>query len=64
MHKVFGHLSVVLLTFAVLLNHQFSESVDVKLKTGDEVEFMGSTLALDTIDIEGSENFDSVVARF
>ena len=64
MHKVLGHLSVVLLTFAVLVNHQFSESVDVKLKPGDEVQFSGSTLKLDSINIEGKENFDTVVARF
>ena len=64
MHKVLGHLSVVMLTLAVLANHQYSESIDVKLKPGDQVQFSGSTLKLNSINIEGKENFDSVVARF
>jgi cytochrome c-type biogenesis protein CcmF len=64
MHKVLGHLSVVILTLAVLANHEYSESIDVKLKPGDQVEFSGSTLKLNSINIEGKENFDTVVARF
>lgn len=64
MHKVLGHLSVVMLTLAVLANHQYSESIDVKLKPGDQVQFSGSTLKLNSINIKGKENFDSVVARF
>ena len=64
MHKILGHFSVVLLTFSVLLNHEFSETIDVKLKPGDEIEFSGATLKLESINVEGQANFDSVVASF
>ena len=63
-HKVFGHLSVVLLTFAVIANHQFSESLDVRLKPGEEVEFSNTVVRLDSVDVEGEMNFDTVVANF
>ena len=63
-HKVLGHFSVVLLTFAVLFNHQFSESLDVRLKPGEEVEFSNTVVRLDSVDVEGALNFDTVVANF
>ena len=63
-HKVLGHLSVVLLTFAVIANHQFSESLDVRLKPGEEVEFSNTVVRLDSVDVEGEMNFDTVVANF
>ena len=63
-HKVLGHLSVVLLTFAVIANHQLSESLDVRLKPGEEVEFSNTVVRLDSVDVEGEMNFDTVVANF
>ena len=63
-HKVLGHLSVVLLTFAVIVNHEFSESLDVRLKPGEEVEFSNTVVRLDSVDVEGEMNFDTVVANF
>ena len=63
-HKVLGHLSVVLLTFAVIANHEFSESLDVRLKPGEEVEFSNTVVRLDSVDVEGEMNFDTVVANF
>ena len=63
-HKVLGHLSVVLLTFAVIVNHEFSESLDVRLKPGEEVEFSNTVVRLDSVDVEGDMNFDTVVANF
>ena len=63
-HKVLGHLSVVLLTFAVIANHQFSESLDVRLKPGEEVEFSNTVVRLDSVNVEGEMNFDTVVANF
>ena len=63
-HKVLGHLSVVLLTFAVIANHEFSESLDVRLKTGEEVKFSNTVVRLDSVDVEGEMNFDTVVANF
>ena len=59
-----GHLSVVLLTFAVIANHEFSESLDVRLKPGEEVEFSNTVVRLDSVDVEGEMNFDTVVANF
>ena len=64
MHKILGHFSVVLLTFAVLFNHQYSESVDLKLKPGQSTEFADSSLEFKSIEILGKENFDTVVANF
>ena len=63
-HKVLGHLSVVLLTFAVIANHEFSESLDVRLKPGEEVKFSNTVVRLDSVDVEGEMNFDTVVANF
>ena len=63
-HKVLGHLSVVLLTLAVIANHEFSESLDVRLKPGEEVEFSNTVVRLDSVDVEGEMNFDTVVANF
>ena len=63
-HKVLGHLSVVLLTFAVIANHEFSESLDVRLKPGEEVEFSNTVVRLDSVEVEGEMNFDTVVANF
>jgi len=63
-HKVLGHLSVVLLTFAVIANHEFSESLDVRLKPGEEVKFSNTIVRLDSVDVEGEMNFDTVVANF
>ena len=63
-HKVLGHLSVVLLTFAVIANHEFSESLDVRLKPGEEVEFSNTVVRLDSVDVEGEMNFDTVIANF
>ena len=63
-HKVLGHLSVDLLTFAVIANHQFSESLDVRLKPGEEVEFSNTVVRLDSVNVEGEMNFDTVVANF
>ena len=63
-HKVLGHLSVVLLTFAVIANHEFSESLDVRLKPGEEVEFSNTVVRVDSVDVEGEMNFDTVVANF
>jgi len=64
MHKILGHFSVVLLTFAVLFNHQYSESVDLKLKPGQSTEFADSSLEFKSIEILGKENFDTVLAIF
>ena len=63
-HKVLGHLAVVLLTFAVIANHEFSESLDVRLKPGEEVKFSNTVVRLDSVDVEGEMNFDTVVANF
>ena len=63
-HKVLGHLSVVLLTFAVIANHEFSESLDVRLKPGEEVKFSNTVVRLDSVEVEGEMNFDTVVANF
>ena len=63
-HKVLGHLSVVLLTFSVIANHEFSESLDVRLKPGEEVKFSNTVVRLDSVDVEGEMNFDTVVANF
>ena len=63
-HKVLGHLSVVLLTFAVIANHEFSERLDIRLKPGEEVEFSNTVVRLDSVDVEGEMNFDTVVANF
>ena len=63
-HKVLGHLSVVLLTFSVIANHEFSESLDVRLKPGEEVKFSNTVVRLNSVDVEGEMNFDTVVANF
>ena len=64
LHKLFGHLAVVLLTFSVLLNHEFSKNIDFKIKPNDKVEFMGTNLIFKSVDVVPNKNFDSVVGTF
>lgn len=64
LHKLFGHLAVVLLTFSVLLNHEFSKNIDFKIKPNDKVEFMGTSLIFKSVDVVPNKNFDSVVGTF
>ena len=51
-HKVLG-LICSSFTFAVIVNHEFSESLDVRLKPGEEVEFSNTVVRLDSVDVEG-----------
>tara|TARA_X000000368_G_C22967522_1_gene683889 strand:- start:403 stop:1194 length:792 start_codon:yes stop_codon:yes gene_type:complete len=69
LHKLFGHLAVVLLTFSVLLNHEFSKNIDFKIKPNDKVKFMGTNLTFKSMDDvpnkeNENKNFDSFVGTF
>ena len=64
LHKIIGHLAVALLTFSVLLNHEFSKNIDFKIKPNDKVKFMETNLIFKSVDVVPSKNFDSVVGTF
>jgi len=66
LHKILGHFAVTLLTFSVLLNHEFSRSIDFKIKPNDEVEFMGTNLLFKSVDSQvlQNQNYDSVLGAF
>ena len=64
LHKLFGHLAVVLLTFSVLLNHEFSKNIDFKIKPNDKVEFMGTNLTFKSVEVVPNKNFDSIAGTF
>ncbi len=64
MHKLFGHLSVAALTFSVLFNHNFSESVDIKVSEGDQMNLLNSKIFFEKVEIVTDSNFNGVRAKF
>ena len=63
-HKILGHISVVILTFAVIFNHNFSQNLDLRISPGENISAIGTNLKFDSIDVIAESNFDGVKALF
>ena len=63
-HKIFGHLSVVLLTLAVIFNHNFSERVDIRIAPGEQTKVLNTNILFSDLEVVANQNFDAVRANF